>query len=142
MCVVQMDDSGSAVKCAKVCVQGIPMFGLIDSAADITIMGGVLFKKVAAAARLKRKHFKPADKVPHSYDHQPFKLDGRMDLEIEFDNKKLTMPIYIKMDAQEQLAGYPHLPSNGAGVAWGPQEAEPHSNSQCPIRASSAAAIS
>ena len=40
-------------------------FGIIDSGADITIMGGELFKKVAAAARLKKRDFKKADLCEH-----------------------------------------------------------------------------
>ena len=34
-------------------VHGFPAYGLIDSAADITIVGGILFHKVVAFARLK-----------------------------------------------------------------------------------------
>lgn len=52
--IVRVMDRGSLSQCARLQVQGVPMFGIIDSWADITIMGGELFKKVAAAARLKR----------------------------------------------------------------------------------------
>jgi len=37
------------------------------------------------------------------YDHKKFKLHGRMDLEIGFDEKVVKTPIYIKMDAHDQL---------------------------------------
>ena len=37
--------------------QYVPTSGIIDTGADITIMGGELFKKVAAAARLKKRDF-------------------------------------------------------------------------------------
>ena len=87
----------------KVLVQGVPAYGLIDSGADITIIGGLLFKRVATIARLKLRNFKPADKVPRTYDQQPFRLDGRMDLDITFGDRKMTTPIYIKMDAHDQL---------------------------------------
>ena len=40
------------------------MTGIVDSGPDITIVSGKLFKEVAAAARLKKKDFLPADKVP------------------------------------------------------------------------------
>ncbi len=49
----------------------------MDSGADITLMNGALFKEVAAAARLKKKDFQPADKVPKTYDQQAFSLDGK-----------------------------------------------------------------
>lgn len=84
-------------------IQGIPAYGVLDSGADITIIGGELFKKVASGARLKKRNFKKADRVPHTYNQQPFKLDGRMDLEIAFDEKVMVTPVYIKMDAHDQL---------------------------------------
>ena len=43
-------------------IQGYPAVGIVDSGVDITIMNGDLFKKVAAAAHLKQKDFKKADK--------------------------------------------------------------------------------
>ena len=63
-------------------VQGVPAFGVIDTGADITIMGGDLFKKVATAARLRKKDFMKPDCVPRTYDRRQFELHGRMDLEI------------------------------------------------------------
>jgi len=42
-------------------------------------MGGKLFKKVAAAARLKKLDFKKPDCVPRTYDRKEFQLHGRMD---------------------------------------------------------------
>ena len=61
----------------KVSIQGVPAYGLTHSDADITVIGGKLFTKVATVARLKRDFMKP-DKVPCIYDQQPFTLDGRM----------------------------------------------------------------
>jgi len=58
--------------------------GIVDFSADITIMGGSLFKKVANVARLWKRDFKSADKVPHSYDQHPFQLKGRMDLDMDW----------------------------------------------------------
>ena len=45
---VRVNDTGSIPQCAKVLVQGVPAYGIIDSAADITIMGRDLFKRVAS----------------------------------------------------------------------------------------------
>ena len=101
--MVRVSDQGSHPQCAKVEVQGVPAFGIIDSGADITIMGGKLFKKVAAAARLKRRNFKKADKTPRTYDRKPFTLDGRMDLDLSFGGVTMQTPVYIKMDAPDQL---------------------------------------
>ena len=38
-----------------------------------------------------------------TYDHRPFAIDGRMDLNICFKNKEMKTPVYIKMDAHDQL---------------------------------------
>ena len=65
-----MHDRGSKPQCVRVVVQGVPLYGIVDSAADITIMGGDAFKQVAAAAKL-RKDFKTPDQVPHNYDRRP-----------------------------------------------------------------------
>ena len=87
----------------KLQLQGVPAYGLIDSGADITIIGGKLFKKVSTVAHLKRHDFQKADKIPHTYDQKTFQLDGRMDLDISFDGKTMRTPVYIKMDATDQL---------------------------------------
>ena len=45
-----VDNRGSQPRCAHVEVQGVPVYGIIDSGADITITGGDKFKKVATVA--------------------------------------------------------------------------------------------
>ena len=73
----------------------------LDTAADITIIGPKLFKEVAALARLK--DFKQSDKYPRTYTHEPFKLHGRMDLDIMFDERTMRTPVFIRMDARDPL---------------------------------------
>ena len=102
VCVVCVRDKGSRQHCANVEVQGVGALGVVDTSADITIMGGELFKKVAAVAQLK-KDFKLVDEKPYTCGDQPFKLDGRMDLDISFNGKTMCTPVYIKMDSQEAL---------------------------------------
>jgi len=77
--------------------------GIIDTAVDITIMGGKLFQKVAGAAKLKKKHFKPPGLTPRTYDQTPFTLDGHMELDVEFNDKKMKTTVYIKMNSHDQL---------------------------------------
>ena len=79
------------------------MSGVIDTAADITIMGGEMFKKVAAVAKLHNKDFKPADKTPYNYDKKPFRLDGKLELDVLFQDHTLTTDVYVKRDASEPL---------------------------------------
>ena len=61
-----------------------------------------MFKEVAAVAKLK-KNFRKPDKTPRNYDQQPFSLDGVMDLEVTFGDKTMHTPVYIKMNAYDQL---------------------------------------
>ena len=43
------------------------------------------------------------DSIYSNYERKPFKLDGRMDLEISFGEKTMMTPMYIKMDAKDPL---------------------------------------
>ena len=100
---IEVDDKGSHPRRAPVEIQGVPALGLVDSGADITIIGPDLFKKVAATARLKKKDFKPANKSPRTYTCEPFALHGRMDLEISFGERMIRTPVFVKMDAHDPL---------------------------------------
>lgn len=79
------------------------MYGMIDTGADITILGGNLFKKVATIAKLKKRDFHPADKIPKNYDQRLFQLDGCLDLDISFGERTMRTPVYVKMDAHDRL---------------------------------------
>ena len=72
------------------------MFGIVDSGADITIIGGMLFKKVAAVAQLMKRDFRLSDKVPRTYNQQPFKLDGIMKLNITFGERTVRTQVHVK----------------------------------------------
>ena len=100
---VRVEDKGSQPQKASVSVEGVPVEGVIDSGADITIKGADLFKKVAAVACLKKKQLKKSDKVPYTYDQKPFKLDGKLELDITFQDKTLCTPVYLKIDAHDSL---------------------------------------
>ena len=100
---IWVEDQGSQSHCAQVRIAGVPVYGIVDSGADITIIGGDLFRRVAANARLQKRDFKKADKTPQTYSQQPFSLDGKMDLDLTFDDKTMKTTVYIKMDARDQL---------------------------------------
>ena len=100
---VRVPDKGSRLRQANVIIGGVPTYGAVDSGADITIMGGDLFRHVASAGNLKKCNFKPADKIPRSYDQRTFKLDGKVDMDITFCGTTMRIPVYIKLDAAEQL---------------------------------------
>ncbi len=76
---------------------GTGFYGVVDTGADISIIGAELFKTIAAATRLKRRSLKPVDKAAFTYDH---KLDGKLELDIVFEDKA---PVYLKMDSSDQL---------------------------------------
>lgn len=90
---VRIQDQGSKPQKAKVVVGGVPMSGVIDTAADVTIVGGEMFKKVAAVAKLRKKDFKPVDKTHYNYDKKPFRLDGKLELDVSFQDCTMTTDI-------------------------------------------------
>lgn len=44
VCTVQMSDTGSYSQCARVLIQGVPVYGIVNTAVDITVIGGTLFQ--------------------------------------------------------------------------------------------------
>ena len=56
-----------------------------------------------SGCQVKEESPKGADKVPRTYDQKTFPLDGRMDLNISFGDKTMQTPVYIKMNAHDQL---------------------------------------
>ena len=65
---VRIDNRGSLHCYAYVLLEGVPARGIVDSGSDITILGGDLFRMVAAVARLRKSDLKTPDKVPRNYD--------------------------------------------------------------------------
>lgn len=100
---VHVDDRGSVHQQVKVVMGGVPAVGMVDTGADLTIIGGSLFKQIAAVGRLHKRDFKTADKTPRNYDRQSFQLDGRLDLDVTFQDRTMKTPVYVKMDAPELL---------------------------------------
>lgn len=41
--------------------------------------------------------------MPRTYCLQTFDLDGRLDLDLTFNDKTMTTPVYVKFDAHDQL---------------------------------------
>ena len=101
--LIQLQDKGSQPQCAQVIIGGVSAWGIVDSGADITIIGKELFKMIASVCKLKKKDFKKPDKIPKTYDRTPFSLNGRIELEITFEEKKMVTTVYVKMDAYDQL---------------------------------------
>ena len=101
--LVRVEDKGSKSQLALVEVAGVSANDIVDTGADITNMGPELFKKVASVARLKKRQLKKADKIPHTYDRCEFKLDGRLGLDIKFNDKTMIKVVYLKMDAHDDL---------------------------------------
>ena len=74
--LIQMADESSQSQLADVIIQGVPADGVINTGADITIMGQELFARVTAAAKLRKKNFQKPDKVPQTYDQRTYNRDG------------------------------------------------------------------
>ena len=101
--MIYVADQGSMSQSARVIVGGVPLVGIVDTGADITILGGDAFKQVASVAKLRKRDFKQPDKTPRNCDQQPFHIDSRLHIDIEFQGKTMRTPVYVKMDAPEQL---------------------------------------
>ena len=59
---------------------GVPLDGVVDTGADITLIGAEAFKRIATVAKLHRRDFKRPDKTPRTYDQKTFRIDGRFEL--------------------------------------------------------------
>ena len=100
---IRINDQGGQQQYVDVLIEGVIARGVVDSGAEITIINGKLFGRIAAVARLKKSRLKLADRVPRTYDRKTFTLDGRLDLDICFDGVTMRTPIYVKLDAADQL---------------------------------------
>lgn len=99
---VRAKDRGSHAQHARVSVQRVPAEGIIVSRADITIMGVKLFggwQQWPVWRRISNE----LTKLLTPYDQWPFTLDGQMDLDISFADRKMTTPVYIKIDTETPL---------------------------------------
>ena len=97
---VRVPDQGSRPQFVRVIVAIVSVEGVVDTAADITIIEAGAFKRVESVAKLMRRALKPVDKTPHTYDQRTFHLDGRVILDVTFDGRTTATP---KMAAKEQL---------------------------------------
>ena len=84
-------------------IEGVPVWGIIDTGSDITILSGSAFQEIVTRSNLKKQDFKPADRKACTYGRQPLHLDGRMDLNIKFGENCVCETVYIKLDAPDTL---------------------------------------
>ena len=103
MKLIHVRDRGSRPRRAQVQIGGVLAWGIVDSGADITIIGKDLLQTIAAVSKLRKRDCKNPDKVPRTYDRKPFTLHGMLELEISFAEKKMRTKVYIKMDTSDQL---------------------------------------
>ncbi len=100
---VLVHDQGSSAKGAVVQLQGVQAVELVDSGSDITIMGAELFARAPLAARIRKRDFKKANRIPKTYDQRTFNLDGRLDLDVEFGDRSMNTSVYVRREAKDQL---------------------------------------
>ena len=79
---IRVKDQGSRPQLVRVEVGGVPLDGVVDTGADITLIGEEAFKRIATVAKLRRQDFKRPDKTPRTYDQKTFRIDGRFDVDI------------------------------------------------------------
>ena len=80
--------------------------------------------------------------TPRNYDHTPFTLDGRIDMDLTFDGKTTFTLVYIKADAHDQLLSgvcsqLTIVQYNPDVEPWrgGQKQKQPHSNAETPRHA-------
>ena len=71
---IRISDQGSRQQHADIMIEGVPARGIIDSGADITIVGGELFRRIAAVETTQEE---PAEATGQkTYDRKTFALNG------------------------------------------------------------------
>ena len=71
--LVRITDKGSRSHCVAIEVHGVPVDDVIDTGADISIIGGEVFRKIAAVAKLRKSQLKKQIRLlttmikPHSH---------------------------------------------------------------------------
>lgn len=101
--LVQVPDKGSQPQSAPVIIGKVEAMGIVDTGADITIIGKRLFLTIAAARKLRKDDCRIADKTPRSYYRKPFSLHGMLQLDIQFEDRAMMTTVYVKMDACDEL---------------------------------------
>ena len=81
-------------------MSGVPLDGVVDTGADITLIGAEAFKRIATVAKLCQRDLKRPDKTSWTYDQKTFHIDGRIDVDITFQESTMRTPVYVKMDAK------------------------------------------
>ena len=80
---------------------GVPLDCVVDTGADIALIGPEAFGRIAAVAKPHQRDFKTPDKIPKTYDQKTFHIDGQIDVDISFQEHAMKTPVYVKMDAKE-----------------------------------------
>ena len=58
---------------------------------------------MATVAKLRKRDFKPPDKIPKNYDLNPFHVDSMNDVGVEFQSRTAKTSVYVKMYATEEF---------------------------------------
>ena len=103
MKLIHVRDRGSRPRRAEVQIGGVLAWGIVDSGADITIIGKDLLQTIAAVSKLRKRDCKNPDRVPRTYDRKPFTLHGMLELEISFAERKMKTKVDINVDTSDQL---------------------------------------
>ena len=82
-------DNGRESRCVEVKIEGVPVTGLIDTGSDITIVRGDLLYHIVSTAGLEASKIRSVDQMACTYDQKPITLDGKIDLNISFDENTL-----------------------------------------------------
>ena len=99
---IRIDDQGSQQQYVDVLIEGVIARGVVDSGCrDHHHQWKIVWKDSCCCAA--EESTEACRRVPRTYDRKTSTLDGRLDLDICFDGVTMRNPIYVKLDAADQL---------------------------------------
>ena len=105
---------------------GVPVKGLIDTGSGATIISFEMFKKIGKTANIPSSSLYPVDLILRDYNRNPISLGARIDMEISWREKSMTVPVHIRSasdpDGEPCLLGNNVAIPSGLGWLFGPSQ--------------------
>ena len=87
---------------ASVDIQGVPTLGEFDSGADIKNWW-ITLQESCQGSKGEEERLQEPDRTSRPYNKHLFVVHGCIDLDITFDGKTMSTPVYIKIDSYTPL---------------------------------------
>ena len=77
-------------------IAGEPVEAMVDTGSSATIMSFDLFKKIGRKAGIAKNALSQPDVTLRDYSQRPIPVGAKVDLEVEFNGKKMTATVYLR----------------------------------------------